>query len=168
MRRTMAERHFPRLAALGCCSLFALLCAGSTYLYAEEGQTADDLLEIERQIEVNTRLLKLRELQLQRQEQDMRYYQSGLGSSGKPEIVHIPRITLEMIRTHAGQLVAGIRYGNRYMDVKKGDTLDMGVKVVDVTVLGVALDVHGSPMQIGLDAVAAENDNNAAAEAALP
>ncbi|OIO75268.1 MAG: hypothetical protein AUJ57_00490 [Zetaproteobacteria bacterium CG1_02_53_45] len=163
----MAERHFPLFSVKGCSLMIALLFMCTPSLHAADGETADELLEIERQIEVNTRLLKLREVQLQRQEQDMRYYQSGLGSSGKPEIVHIPKITLEMIRTHAGQLVAGIRYGNRYMDVKKGDTLDMGVKVIDVTVLGVALDVHGSPMQIGLDATSADEGNAQTTEGSL-
>ncbi|PIP02930.1 MAG: hypothetical protein COW18_05515 [Zetaproteobacteria bacterium CG12_big_fil_rev_8_21_14_0_65_54_13] len=154
----MAERNFTLLAVLAGSAL-ALLFVSSPYLYAAEGETADDLLEIERQIEVQTRMLKLRELQIQRQEQDMRFYQAGMGSNGQPEIVHIPRITLEMIRSHAGQLVAGIRYGNRYLDVRKGDLLDQGVKVADVTVLGVALDVHGSPMQVSLDATSSDESS---------
>jgi len=114
-------------------------------------QTADDLLEVERQIEINKRMLELRDLQIKRQEQDMRFFQGGMGNADGPSVVRVPPMRLEMIRSYHGELIAGLRYGSQYMDLRKGDQVDQGIKVVEINALGLLLNVHGSQMRLGLN-----------------
>ena len=128
---------------------------------AVESETADTLLDLERKIEIQKRIMELRALQIKRQEQDMRLFKgsSGAAPAGQgPQVVRIPEIRLAMIRSYKKRMVAGLYYGDRYMVVKKGDFLDEGVKVLNVDAMGVLIDVHGSKQRFGLNHLPTHSD----------
>jgi len=140
--------------------LLAAMCMPVSVLQAEAIETADTLLDLERKIEIQKRTMELRELQIKRQEQDMRFFKGSMGGGGNagsgPVVVRVPEIRLDMIRTFKHKMVAGLHYGERYQVVRKGDVIDQGVKVLKVTNLGVVIDVHGSKMHFGLNHTAAK------------
>jgi len=125
------------------------------------GETADTLLDLERKIAIQKRMMELRELQIKRQEQDMRLFKgrSGAAPGEGPQVVRIPEIRLAMIRTYKQRMVAGLYYGDRYIVVKKGDLLDQGVKVLKVDAMGVLMDVHGSKQRFGLNRMPARSSS---------
>jgi len=117
---------------------------------ADESVTADQLLDLERKIAVQKRLIELRKLQLQQQSQDVQLFGAGPNKSGKPVVIQMPVIRLKSLRSRGGVIVAGLEYGRRFIEVHQGDSIEQGVRVQAISQDGIRINFHGSTMRFGL------------------
>jgi len=118
---------------------------------AGESATADQLLDLERKIAVQKRMIELRKLQLQQQNQEVQLFGAGPNKSGKPVVIQMPVIHLKSLRSRGSAIVAGLEYGPRFLEVRQGDILEQDVRVQAISQEGVRINFHGSTMRFGLD-----------------